>query len=295
VVSIVEEWKDLASDQVKKRNTIRLTSSTHKDLDWISRFHGDAQQYLDAHTKSMAACYRAMRARTVQACRGTRADARALLVTGRQRAELETFRELYDAAIKTHDGDEAWMVDSVKKCSEFLIAAAEFPTTWQAKSFDGSTFRLADHRGKVVVLYFWTTTCEYCVLAAPQVRQLAAEYQGKDAAVVGMFVSTESIDDDESRAKSFIAKTYQGFPHVEADDVVALYRLQQYGLDGYPSILVLDHAGRVHEVFVGYAADKVDRIRKVVDDLRSRPDRQPPAPPGGRPDRQPPASPGGSS
>jgi thiol-disulfide isomerase/thioredoxin len=218
----------------------------------------------------MTLCYEGVRAHTLEACHAARVKARALLVAGREQAELDVLRELYDATIQSHDNDEKGHAYVVKKREEFFAAVPGFPTTWKAKNFDGSTFRLADQRGKVLVLFFWTTGCGYNVLAAPQICQLAADYQGtKDVAIVGMFVRRESADDEEAKARHLIAKCFQGFPHLEGKDVTALYGFQQYDL-GYPSLLVLDQAGRVQEVH-DCSADLAQRIRKIVDDLRSKP------------------------
>lgn len=38
---------------------------------------------------------------------------------------------------------------------------------------DGRTWRLADHRGKTVVLNFWTVTCQPCVEEMPELEELA--------------------------------------------------------------------------------------------------------------------------
>ena len=43
----------------------------------------------------------------------------------------------------------------------------------------GEKFRLADRRGKVVVLHFWKTRCPPCAAAVPQINELIAKYDGK--------------------------------------------------------------------------------------------------------------------
>lgn len=270
VVSIASEWKEVDTNQVNGLRTIRLTSSTRRDAAWVARFHEEVQRYLDVHAKWMAVCYEGLRGRTVAACKAARAKARTLLVAGREQAELEVLQELYDANIQAHDQEEAWMIPFVKRREEFFAAVPGFPTTWEAKNLDGSTFRLADHRGKVLVLFFWTTGTDANVLAAPQIVQLAADYQGKkDVAVLGMFVRT-GLADEEANARYLIAKCFQGFPHLEAKDITALYEFRQHGLY-YPTILVLDQAGRVQEAHVGYAGDLAQYIGKIVEGLRSKP------------------------
>jgi thiol-disulfide isomerase/thioredoxin len=249
------------------RKTVRLTASVNRDLAWAGRFHKDTETYLDQNKKWMKLCYGAHRARTVDGCKAARVKARTLLVAGREQAQLDELREMYDADLQTHDNDEEWMVGAAKKREEFYSAASDFPSNWEAKKLDGGTFRLADQRGKVLVLFFWSIGCEYCVLAAPQIRKLAADYEGKGAAVVGMHLPRAFTDDERAQAERLIAKAYQGFPHVEAKEIPALYRLEHYGLEGDPSILIVDQSGKVHDVHLGYAADMGQYIRKVVDGL----------------------------
>lgn len=45
---------------------------------------------------------------------------------------------------------------------------------------DGSTWRLRDHRGKVIVLNFWTVTCQPCVEEMPSLVELSRALRGRD-------------------------------------------------------------------------------------------------------------------
>lgn len=45
---------------------------------------------------------------------------------------------------------------------------------------DGNTWRLSDHRGQVVVLNFWTTTCGPCVEEMPMLIELARIVEDRD-------------------------------------------------------------------------------------------------------------------
>jgi len=68
---------------------------------------------------------------------------------------------------------------------------------------DGKQVRLADFKGKVVVLNVWATWCAPCILEMPTLAKLAAEYEGKPVAVVAVAIDG---DRDADKAKAFIAK-----------------------------------------------------------------------------------------
>ncbi|HVX12027.1 MAG TPA: TlpA disulfide reductase family protein [Pirellulales bacterium] len=261
VTSIVLESKDLASGQPHSRRTISLISDTQRDAVWTARFYQESQRYLDANGKWMALCYQGIRARNEEDCREARAEARAVLVAGREQAQMDYFRNLFETNLQTHDKEEAGHLAVVRDRERFFAVAPNLSASWEAKAFDGSTFRLADHRGEVVVLYFWSTGCAYCMLAAPQISSLAAEYKDRKVSVVGMFVRNGS---EEGIPRHATTVGYRGFPHVEAKEIYDLYQLQKYGLY-IPTTLVLDREGKICEGQGGYSADLGEWVRSVVD------------------------------
>ncbi len=58
---------------------------------------------------------------------------------------------------------------------------------------DGSTFRMADLQGKVVVLNFWASWCNPCVEEFPSFMELVKKFEGK---VVIIAASTDENRDD---------------------------------------------------------------------------------------------------
>ncbi len=67
---------------------------------------------------------------------------------------------------------------------------------------DGRPLRLADLRGKVLVVNFWATWCAPCVAEMPTLAKLQARYKDRPLQVVAV-----SLDrpEDEPDAKAFIA------------------------------------------------------------------------------------------
>jgi thiol-disulfide isomerase/thioredoxin len=68
---------------------------------------------------------------------------------------------------------------------------------------DGKPLRIADFRGKVLVLNLWAIWCPPCVAEMPTLAKLQAEYAGKPVAVVPISVDTAQAAD---KAKLFIAE-----------------------------------------------------------------------------------------
>ena len=67
----------------------------------------------------------------------------------------------------------------------------------------GRPVRIADFKGKVVVLNLWATWCAPCVAEMPTLARLAASYAGKPVAVVALSVDSQK---DVDKARAFIAR-----------------------------------------------------------------------------------------
>ena len=98
---------------------------------------------------------------------------------------------------------------SLKSLAKGEMARLTFPAEAgppPATSFQdaqGGPVRLADFKGKVVVVNMWATWCGPCVIEMPTLARLAAEYQGQPVAVVAVSVDG---DRDADKARAFIGQ-----------------------------------------------------------------------------------------
>jgi thiol-disulfide isomerase/thioredoxin len=101
---------------------------------------------------------------------------------------------------------------------------------------DGKPLKLADYRGKVVVLVFWGSWCGPCMAEVPHERELLERMKGKPFALLG-------VDCNEDRATALKATQAQDMTwpswHDGTDGPIA----SKYHINSFPTVYVLDANG----------------------------------------------------
>jgi thiol-disulfide isomerase/thioredoxin len=169
----------------------------------------------------------------------------------------EDFRADLAERAKQHESMEKYYLDTAERRAKVVgRPAAEFETT----DVDGKKVKLTDLRGQVVVLDFWYRGCGWCIKAMPQINQLADDFAGKPVAVFGM--NTDRKDED---AKFVIEKMALKYPTLKAEGLP-----QKFGVQGFPTFVVIDQQGVVHDLHVGYSPTLREDMGKVIRELLAR-------------------------
>lgn len=141
----------------------------------------------------------------------------------------------------------------------------ELAPTFTMTLFDGSEFRLEDHRGKVVVVNFWASWCEPCREEMPALQQ-AADEAGNDVVFVGVGAKTDREGDARAFAEEF-AITYPVGRDTEGGDRVNGAIQTDYGVFAFPSTYVIDPEGRIDAVLITPIAEAAE-IQSYIDAAR---------------------------
>lgn len=128
---------------------------------------------------------------------------------------------------------------------------------WELKDLAGKAVKLADFKGKVVVLDFWGTWCPPCRAELPYFQALHEKYKDKGVVFLGM--NWEQPGEPASRMKvvtDFMAKNSYTFPVVIDHDRVAV---EAYNVRAFPTVFVVDGEGKIRYRNVGFE-EGVDQI-----------------------------------
>ena len=121
----------------------------------------------------------------------------------------------------------------------------------------GKEVKLADYRGKVVVLDFWATWCGPCKAAMPHTQQLASKHRAE-----GVVVIASCTGDTRENFEKWVRANQANYPDIiwafdpaAKSDGRAAKKL--YEVSGIPCQFVINREGRVVDVVIGYFKGEV--------------------------------------
>lgn len=114
------------------------------------------------------------------------------------------------------------------------------------RSFAGENIKLADLKGKIVVLDFWATYCPPCLEEIPHLNDLQTKY-GENIRVVGLHIGGA---EDEARVPEFVQRLKIIYSLAYPEDALANALM---GADNsIPQTFVFDKNGRLVKKLVGF-------------------------------------------
>lgn len=156
-------------------------------------------------------------------------------------------------------GDETATKEAPKKPSEYPPIASAVANA-DIKRLDGTNFKVADKKGKVVLLNMWATWCGPCRAEMPELVKLQDQYREKGFEVIGL-----NTDDEPAPAISeFSAKMHLNYELVWADDKLQseLLKISKFG--GIPQSFLVDRDGNLRGVFTSANPETIAKLKEIV-------------------------------
>jgi thiol-disulfide isomerase/thioredoxin len=111
----------------------------------------------------------------------------------------------------------------------------------------GGSGALSDYQGKVVLLDFWATWCQPCMMQMPILESLQRKYarEGRPFTVVGV---NADGDTPRERILAFARRHPFAYPvFFDEDGTIA----ERYGVQTIPHLVLIDRKGRLQKVWSG--------------------------------------------
>ena len=170
-----------------------------------------------------------------------------------------------------------------KKPSEYPPIATAIAQS-DIKNLDGSTFKIADKKGKVVLLNMWATWCGPCRAEMPALVKMQDAYREQGLEIIGLNSDEESVEDINNFAKAMNLNYTLVYPDSKLQ--TDLLKISQFG--GIPQSFLIDRDGNLRGVFRGANPADVRKMETLVAKVVNGDDSPIPETP--RPDGQPASS-----
>lgn len=147
--------------------------------------------------------------------------------------------------------------------SAMLIPSMGYAVDIAYRDLEGNTVRLADFKGKWVIVNYWATWCPPCLEEIPDLVMFHDKHKDKDAVVIG--VNMEEID--REKLVSFVDDNLMSYPVIPMAKDLKLVG----AVPGLPTTFLIDPDGAIAARQVGsvtaegienYIASQRDAVAK---------------------------------
>ncbi len=142
--------------------------------------------------------------------------------------------------------------------SEHPLLGKPMPT-FQAPTLTGDKLESKQLADKVVVIDFWATWCESCVVAIPEIKKITDKFADKDVLFLAVNVGEES-----AKIKGFLeSQKWDVRVLVDSEGKLA----DAFGAEALPQTVVVGKSGVVESVHIGFlGADQLQQ--RLTDELQ---------------------------
>jgi peroxiredoxin len=163
-----------------------------------------------------------------------------------------------DAPANVETGLPQHKVDVVVDLAPFMpLQPGDAAPDFEIPLLDGGAFRLADHRGKVVVLYVYSTWCSSCVESIPDFEARAKAFADTPAVFVAI-----SLDETQADLAAFAREHRLSVPQAWAGPWEESQVRQDYRVVSVPSSYIIAPDGTLAhaDLFGDYLEQEVKKL-----------------------------------
>ena len=131
------------------------------------------------------------------------------------------------------------------------------------KILDGTSFKLQDKKGKVVLVNLWATWCGPCIGEMPHLNEMQEKYRDKGFEIIGLNTDDESKEDIDA----FAAKQKLNYQLGWADGAMMNEFVKITKLAAIPQSLLINRDGQLTGVFTGGGPKVIGQMKETVEKI----------------------------
>lgn len=179
----------------------------------------------------------------------------------RSKYKIDDFKKIFSAAQEPYKtGSFGSRISNYIKVGNQLVKGDDY-FDFEATDLKGKRYRISDYKGKYILLDFTETYCGPCIMAAENLKKIATQYSDQ-LQIITFYAETnkkvmqEGIDRDKFK-----------WPTVWDGKGVYSDITLKYGVEGYPTFVLINPAGKIVAIESGFGTDENGKgnIEKVVE------------------------------
>ncbi|MGQ0543541.1 MAG: TlpA family protein disulfide reductase [Blastocatellia bacterium] len=142
------------------------------------------------------------------------------------------------------------------------IAAADL------ELIDGTTTKVDDRKGKVILLNLWGIWCGPCRVEMPHLVELQQTYGEKGLQIIGLNVGNgDMLPENIDAIKKFAADMKLNYELARIPNSMTSEFNKLTKFDGVPQTVLVDREGRLRGVFLGGGPTVIKKMKETVENV----------------------------
>jgi thiol-disulfide isomerase/thioredoxin len=150
------------------------------------------------------------------------------------------------------------------------VTVGDVPPDHLGHDFNDQPVSAADHKGRVLVVTFWATWCPPCRLEMSVLEKLQRAAGAEALRVVAVNFK------EDSQTWRTIKRQLAPFA-IEVTRDKDLNVQKSYGVKGIPHMFMINKAGRIAHIHVGYGEKQLDTLVRQINELLAEQEPEAPA------------------